>query len=173
MDRISLERAKDIAHNLLTMNDAWCKKIDVVGSIRRERPTINDIDFVVIATDSGWNSIEGNMVITFRARYVLSGSKILRFMVPFKNDLQVDFYRGDESNYGILKLVRTGSAEHNIWLARYAIGKGMRLQYSKGLTEKGEVIAGRTEEGVFKALGLDYIIPSEREMVSGKPVWMK
>ena len=48
-----------------------------------------------------------------------------------------------------------------------AISKGMRIKYSEGL------IAGETEQGVFEALGLPCPLPSEREIVDGKPVWMQ
>ena len=70
-------------------------------------------------------------------------------------------------------LVRTGSADHNVWLASYAISKGMRIKYSEGLIKDKSVIAGETEKGVFEALGLPYPLPSEREIVDSKPVWMQ
>jgi len=84
----------------------------------------------------------------------------------------VDFYRAKPSTFGIHLLVRTGSADHNMWLAGYAISKGMRIKYSEGLIKDNSVIAGETEQGVFEALGLPYPLPSEREIVEGKPVWM-
>jgi DNA polymerase/3'-5' exonuclease PolX len=48
----------------------------------------------------------------------------------------------------------------------------MRIKYSEGLIKDGSAIAGETEQGVFEALGLPYPLPSEREIVEGKPVWM-
>ena len=69
-------------------------------------------------------------------------------------------------------LVRTGSAEHNVWLAGYAISKGMRIRYSEGLIKEGVAVAGETEQGVFEALGLPYPLPSEREITDKKPVWI-
>jgi len=85
--------------------------------------------------------------------------------------VQVDFYRAKPETYGIHKLIRTGSAEHNIYLAKLAIKKGMRLHYSKGLVNKsGEIVAGKDEAGVLHALGLPYIKPELREMVRGRPV---
>ena len=69
-------------------------------------------------------------------------------------------------------LVRTGSADHNMWLAGCAISMGMRIRYSEGLIKDGVAVAGETERGVFEALGLRYPLPSEREIVDSKPVWM-
>jgi len=85
---------------------------------------------------------------------------------------QVDFYRAKPSTFGIHLLIRTGSADHNMWLAGYAISKGMRLKYSEGLLKEGVPIAGEDEKGVFAALGLICPMPSQREIVEGKPFWM-
>lgn len=76
------------------------------------------------------------------------------------------------NTFGIHKLIRTGSAEHNQWLATYAITKGMRVKYSEGLIKDGKVVAGETEEGVFDALGLSCPEPEKREVADGKPVWV-
>jgi DNA polymerase (family 10) len=89
-----------------------------------------------------------------------------------KGLFQVDFYRAQPKTLGIHLLVRTGSAEHNTWLASLAISKGMRIKYSEGLIKEGKVIARETEKGVFEALGLPYPLPPEREIVDGKPVWL-
>ena len=84
----------------------------------------------------------------------------------------MDFYRAKPSTFGIHLLVRTGSAEHNMWLAGYAISKGMRIKYSEGLIKDDVAIAGETEQSVFEALGLHCPFTSQREVVEGKPVWM-
>ena len=94
--------------------------------------------------------------------------------MPFEGNLfQVDFYRANENNFGIQELIRTGSAEHNTWLASYAISKGYRLKYSDGLVKNDQVVAGKTEESIFSALGLPYPKPEDREIVTGKPIWLK
>jgi len=58
-----------------------------------------------------------------------------------------------------------------VWLAGCAISKGMRIKYSEGLIKDNSAIAGEDEKGVFEVLGLKYPLPSEREIVDGKPVW--
>ena len=59
-----------------------------------------------------------------------------------------------------------------MWLAAYAISKGMRIKYSEGLIKDGNVIAGKDEKEVFTALDLPYPSPSEREVLENKPIWM-
>ncbi len=42
-----------------------------------------------------------------------------------------------------------------------------------GLVKDDKIIAGEPETGVFEALGLSHPLPSEREMVDSKPVWIR
>lgn len=174
---IPIEIAEDLAKDLTTFTIADCIRMDVVGSIRRGKDTVNDIDFVVVATIKGWDNIKKTMEEKFKGKKVLSGPKILRYIVSLEiGNVQVDIYRGTEDNYGILKLVRTGSEEHNIFLAKYAIKRKMRLLYSQGLLGlidgKYTVIA-TTEGDVLRCLGVGWIEPQQREIVNGKPVWLK
>jgi len=85
---------------------------------------------------------------------------------------QVDFYRAQLLTFGIHLLVRPGSAEYNMWLAGHVFSKGTWLKYSEGLIKDGVAVAGENEQGVFETLGLPYPLPSEREIMYGKPVWM-
>lgn len=173
LKEIPLEEIKGVAQDILTLNDAWCKKIDIVGSIRRQKLKINDVDYVVITVnDDYWRVIKESMTGSFGAKVVLSGDQIHRFLIPFKvGAVQVDFYRATEETYGIQKLIRTGSAEHNIYLAKLALRQAKRLLYSKGLMLGDEVIAGKTEAMVFEKLGLKWIPPRMREIVRGEPLW--
>ena len=99
---------------------------------------------------------------------------MIKLNAPFENSLfQVDFYRAMEQTFGIQVLIRTGSADHNMWLAGYAISKGCRLKYSEGLIKDDVAVAGETEESVFSALGLQCPEPQHREVVDGKPAWLK
>jgi DNA polymerase (family X) len=84
---------------------------------------------------------------------------------------QVDFYRVTPQTFGIQEVIRTGSADHNMWLAGYAITKGYRLKYSVGLIKDNVAVAGETEESVFSALDLPCPEPQKREIIDGKPVW--
>ena len=171
---LDLKEAENIACQLKAAVEPQCDRIEVAGSIRRQKPKVHDIDFVVVAkSDAEWQKISDKLK-HLKAKPNCSGNSVIKAFVPCQNGLfQVDFYRAKPSTFGIHLLVRTGSAEHNMWLAAYAISKGMRIRYSsEGLLKEGSVIAGETEKGVFEALGLPYPLPSEREIVDSKPVWM-
>ncbi len=95
-------------------------------------------------------------------------------LAPFKGHLyQPLLVKQDNSSIVTIPTgLNTGSAEHNTWLASYAISKGMRIRYSEGLIKEGKVIAGEDEQSVFEALGLPYPVPNEREIADNKPLWM-
>jgi DNA polymerase/3'-5' exonuclease PolX len=170
---LDLKAAETLAHQIKADVEAHCETIEIAGSIRRQKTKVHDIDFVVVAkNDAEWQKISEKLK-HLKAKPNCSGNSLIKAFLPCQNGLfQVDFYRAKPSTFGIHLLVRTGSADHNMWLAGYAMSKGMRIKYSEGLIKEGSVIAGKDEKGVFEALGLPYPSPSEREIVDNKPVWM-
>ena len=173
LEELDLQAAAKLAHDIASAVETYCERIEVTGSIRRKRQKVHDVDFVVVAkSDADWQKISETLK-RLKAKPSCSGSQLIKAKVPFQNGLfQVDFYRAKPSTFGIHLLIRTGSAQHNCWLAGYAISKGMRLKYSEGLIKDNVAIAGDDEKGVFSALGLPCPMPTEREIVEGKPTWM-
>ena len=171
---LDFDSALALANIVKNFVQIHCEKVEVVGSIRRHRPKIHDVDFVVVTpNDAEWLKIVTELK-RVAAQISCAGNVVIKIYVPCNNGLfQVDFYRAKPSTFGINQLIRTGSADHNMFLASYAISKGMRIKYSEGLLKDGVVIAGETEEGVFNALGLPCPEPQTREIVDGKPVWLK
>jgi len=162
-----------LANEVKNQVSNYCERIDVVGSIRRQRARIHDVDFVVLASDAGWLKI-GEELKKLKAQTSCAGGVVIKALVPYRNVLfQVDFYRAKSTTFGINQLVRTGSADHNMWLASYAISKGMRVKYSEGILKDGVVVAGETEEGVFAALELPCPMPKDREVIDRKPIWLQ
>jgi len=167
LDRAEVE---PFALKIVSTMEHHCIRLEVAGSIRRRKPTVNDIDLVIQPKSNSWLPIIKAIRREFDAITEKQGQKLATLYVPFASRqgqglLQVDLYRASQRTWGILLLIRTGSAEHNIYLAKLAIRKAYRLAYSKGLlNEGGEIIASETEQDVFQALGLDYIPPEEREL---------
>ena len=135
---------------------------------------MHDIDFVVVTkNDADWQKISDKLK-HLKAKPNCSGNSVIKAFLPCQSGLfQVDFYRAKPSTFGIHLLVRTGSADHNMWLASYALSKGFRLKHSEGLIKDKGAVAGETEESVFITLGLQSPEPQLREIIDGKPVWLK
>ena len=171
---LDLKEAESLANQVRAVVEVQCEKIEIAGSIRRQKTKVHDVDFVVVAkSDFDWQKINEKLK-HLKAKPNCAGNSVIKAFLPCSGGLfQVDFYRAKPSTFGIHLLVRTGSADHNMWLAGYAFSKGMRLKYSEGIIKDGAIIAGEDEKGVFAALGLPCPSPSERETVDGKPVWMQ
>lgn len=169
LDRSEIE---PLAFKILAEIEPFCEKAQIAGSIRRLKTTINDIDIVVQPKPDSWLQIIKEIRHEFNTVTEKQGDKLATLLIPFcskqgHGHVQLDIYRASQSTWGILLLVRTGSAEHNVYLCNLALAKGLRLQYSQGLVDsKGNVIAGKTEEDVFEALGLPFILPQNREVKS-------
>ncbi len=155
---MKLERARSIADEVIKRLSPYCQRIGVAGSVRRQKPMVNDIDLVLIPNDL-W-SLHGELMKLGQLK--MSGQKIMRVMI---GNTQVDIYIADETTWATLLLIRTGSKDSNIRLCSLAKKKGWHLAASgDGLfNEKGERIAGDSEESIYGALGLPYQRPEERE----------
>src|SRR5690606_29597909 len=101
------------------------------------------------------------------------GSGDTRSSVRLKNGIEVDLRVVDEESFGAALLYFTGSKAHNVALRQLALDKGWHLtEYGlfEGTGEKGasplssgKRLASRTEEDVYRKLGLQYVEPEMRE----------
>ena len=154
---MDLQRAQSIADSVVKRLSPYCSTIEVAGSVRRKKPAVNDIDFVLIPSDP-WNL---RAEIKALGRIKLRGDKIQRVI---HDGVQVDIYLADQKTWATLLLIRTGSKNSNIRLTTLAKNKGWELHASgSGLfDENGRRIAGDSEESIFEALGIPYLRPEER-----------
>lgn len=89
-----------------------------------------------------------------------SGETKISFILLPKN-LQVDVRLLPMENYGAALLYFTGSKDFNVKMRREAIRQECLLN-EYGLNKKGEIVASRSEEEIFKALGMEYVEPEKR-----------
>ena len=157
---MKLERAQEIADEVIKRLYPYCKKIKVVGSVRRQKPQVRDIDIVLIPADP-WDLEMEVLALARPLQPKLSGGKLKRLNY---NGTQVDLYYATPETWATLLLIRTGSKENNIRLCSLAKRKGWHLAASgDGLfDETGRRVAGNTEESIYEALGLPYQEPWER-----------
>ena len=162
---MQLIEAQTYAEYLLTEIRPLCDNVLVAGSIRRQKPTINDIDIVVIPKkqkDVFWDAIAARLE-NRGFRKVQHGPKLMTYRHP-KGTFTVDIYRATPETWGVLTLIRTGSTEHNIALCKRALHLGLELSAKDGVLKEGQVIASETEEGIFEALKMTYVKPENREV---------
>ena len=92
------------------------------------------------------------------------GSGDTKTSVLTATGLQVDLRVVTPRTFGAACQYFTGSKAHNIKLRQRALARGFMLnEYGLSDAQTGEVIAGETEEDVYRALGLACIPPPMRE----------
>lgn len=132
--------------------------IDIAGSLRRRKETIGDID--LLATSSEPKKLIAAFKALREIHEVLEEGPA-KLMVRYINGLQGDLLILKPEEYGAALVHFTGSREHNILLRERAIKKGMKLS-EHGLFKGKTRVTSRTEEQIYKSLGLQFIPPEIR-----------
>jgi DNA polymerase (family 10) len=135
------------------------KKADYVGSLRRMKETIGDID-IIAASSKPKELIEKFVKFPGVTQIITSGEA--KSTVIHQAGTQIDLEILPEDEYGSLLQHFTGSKEHNVAMRTYAQTKNMSFS-EHGFKFKGKLHKLRDEKEVYKFLGMDYIEPELRE----------
>ncbi|WP_343117175.1 DNA polymerase/3'-5' exonuclease PolX [Ostreiculturibacter nitratireducens] len=159
--RFRIDRAEEFAESILDFirGIEGVKEALVAGSYRRRKETVGDLDILVTAK-KGAKVMKAALDYDEIARVASQGPT--RATVLLRSGLQVDIRVVREESYGAALMYFTGSKAHNIVLRRRAQAKGLKLN-EYGLFRGKKRVAGKTEEEVYKALGLPWIVPELRE----------
>jgi len=137
-------------------------RAEVMGSLRRFRETIGDVDVVVAAESSPEAVMSRFTSMPLVAEVIAYGAR--KSAIISSSGMQIDLRVVEPGQYGSAALYFTGSKAHNIRLRQLAIERGWTLsEYGLADAATGEVIASATEEAVYGALGLPWIPPELRE----------
>ncbi|HEV8695812.1 MAG TPA: hypothetical protein VGQ93_16745 [Lysobacter sp.] len=149
--------------------------VEIAGSIRRRRPTVNDIDIVCLPKSGDYVTLR-ERVLT-HTHVISDGKEVI--LTRLQNGVQLDLWLAQQpkrdlfsqtpTNFGSLLLCRTGSTAHNIWLVEHAKRLGLSWNPHHGVFGKCPrrgvyaCLACATEEEIFAALQLDFVPPERRE----------
>ena len=164
--RIRLHEAEQYARALVEYLKAGgggggggIEAIEVAGSFRRRRETIGDLDIVVSCANPA--DVIARFARFSDVKHVASQGDT-RSTVRLAGGLQVDLRVIEPEAYGAALQYFTGSQAHNIELRKIAQTQKLKLN-EYGVFRGERRIAGRTEEEVYAALGMDWIPPELRE----------
>ncbi len=159
--RIPLKKAEKIASGIVkkVKKLAEVKEAIPAGSLRRKKETIGDID-IVVRTNNSEKVLKKFVKMDF-AKNILGVGKE-KAIIMTKEGIQVDVRVFTDDEFGAGLLYFTGDKGHNIWLRKIAIKKGWKLNEYGLFDEKNKRIAGKTEEEIYKKLGLKYLSPEKR-----------
>lgn len=155
----ALSDAEEIVNTLKTLKEV--KRVNIAGSTRRMKETIGDIDILVTSQNPA-KVIDFFSKMPNVAQVLAKGDT--KSSIRLKEGIQIDLRVVDDKIFGAALLYFTGNQQHNIILRRMAIERGLKLsEYGLFDRKNDRLIAGKTEEGVYKKLGLSYIEPELRE----------
>src|SRR5919197_124406 len=145
------------------------KKAIVVGSFRRMKETVGDIDYLAEVENGNDddNSNTSEIVMDYFASMPevseVIGKGPSKTFVKLNNGMDADLLIVPQESFGSALQYFTGSKEHSIALRKVAISNNLRLNEWGVYDKDNRMVAGSTEEGVYHALGLEWIPPEMRE----------
>ena len=158
--RMPLVKAEKIANKMIFQ----LKKLPEVeeaiaaGSVRRKKSTVRDIDLIV-KTKQPEKVIQLFTKMTFVKKVLGKGPE--KATIITKENVQADLRVFTNEEFGAGLLYFTGDKEHNIWLRKIAIKKGMKLN-EYGLFKGKKKITGKTEREIYNILGVKMPSPEKR-----------
>jgi len=141
-------------------------KIQYAGSLRRHRETIGDIDILICTSKKDHTDKNIEKIMNHFTQYeymdeILAKGKT-KSSIVLDSGIQVDLRIVENQNFGAALHYFTGSKNHNIAIRDRAKRKGLKIN-EYGVFKGEKIVAGNTEESVFKSIGLPFIIPELRK----------
>lgn len=164
--RIAIGKAFEIAESILNAlkETGLTNRLEIAGSLRRRKETIGDIDLLA-TSDRAEKLLNAFCKLPFVKTVIARGPT--KASIRVSAGVQVDLRVLPDELFGAALYYFTGSKEHNVATRSIAVRNGITIsEYGvfRGTAEKkGKLLASKTEEEVFAAIGLPYIPPELRE----------
>lgn len=177
---MKIEYAKAIAEGLVEQLAPHCERIQIAGSIRREKPEVKDIEIVAIPKpydvglfESGiatvvnqWEKVKGELPCKYTQRIIKASYYSGMPETSWFEDIKLDLFLATPANWGLILAIRTGSAEysHQV-LANGWCRKGYHSIDGMLFHEKSKWERKVTEEWqLFQLLDIPMPEPKDREV---------
>jgi DNA polymerase (family 10) len=166
--RIRIDVADTLAQPIIAMLRSLkgVKRAEACGSLRRRKETIGDLDFLASAKNAGpvmdaFGAMPGVSQVINRGDTLTSVLLVIG-SGPAASSVRADLRVVDDAQFPFGLAYFTGSKEHNIVMRSRAQARGLKLNEYALTGAKGDV-ACKTEDDIYKALGLTYVPPEQRE----------
>jgi len=134
-------------------------EVTVAGSYRRRRETVGDLDILVTCADAA--KVMDRLAAYEAVAEVMARGET-RMAIRLRNGLQMDLRVVPAESYGAALQYFTGSKDHNIEIRKRGVERHLKIN-EYGVFRGDKLVAGRTEEEVYKCVGLPWIPPELRE----------
>ncbi len=132
----------------------------VAGSARRMRETVGDLDILVLS------SME-EKVMDFFVRLPEVSDIVAKgptkTTVMLKIGVTCDLRAIEPDSFGAALQYFTGSKDHNVQVRTIAVGMGYKLNEYGLFDKKGKLVSARSEQDIYKKLGMQWMPPEMRE----------
>lgn len=141
--------------------ESWphVKRLELVGSLRRMQETIGDLDLLAVSDNTEDTLRRFVSLPQIESVYTHGQSNAL---VRLNIGMDADLWVVPEESYGAALIAWTGSKAHNVHLRTIAKKKGYLLD-DFGLFKKTKLVAGATEQAVYRMLGMQWVPPELRD----------
>jgi DNA polymerase (family 10) len=169
--RFLLDTADEVAQKIteLIQGMPGVEKITPAGSLRRGRDTVGDLDMLITGKFAS-NETQRDKVIEAILKLpgiqdvLAKGENKVSFKL--RSGLQVDVRLLPPDSFGAALQYFTGSKSHSVALRQRALRMGLTLnEYGLVRLEDNKRVASKTEEDIYKKLGLEFIPPELRESI--------
>lgn len=142
-------------------------KVTPAGSLRRGRETVGDLDLLITgkccANDAQRRKVQ-DAILEFPGILEVLAKGENKVSFKLRTGMQVDVRLLPPESFGAALQYFTGSKNHNVSLRQRALRMGYTLsEYGLLRVEDNKSVAAKTEEEIYRKLGLAFIPPELRE----------
>lgn len=181
---IELSEARAFAEEWVALfrRDGDCKRVEIAGSIRRQKPEVKDIEIVAepyLRTDLFGAPldesskldlmIEKFVQLGMLKKRITSAGNVQAYGPKYKalalaNDVPLDlFIVRPPAQWGAVFAIRTGPGDYSKYLVTACQGMGLRCSEGRLVYPDGGTFATPTEEDFFRGCGVPWVPPEQRK----------
>jgi len=180
-----LSKAFAVAVQLESRLAPFCERIEIAGSIRRQKETVGDIEILFVPKSAkrmrdlfieeeyslAWAEVDRMIGKELDKRPNVNGQVAWgdqnRLAIHTASGIPVDFFATTQDKWWNSLVVRTGGKENNMAICAEAIRKGWNFEaygtgYHRTLGDKPHHQT-TSERDVYEFIGLRYIRPEDRK----------
>ncbi|TET99235.1 MAG: DNA polymerase/3'-5' exonuclease PolX [Candidatus Stahlbacteria bacterium] len=135
-------------------------RVAPAGSYRRVKETVGDLDILVESNDN--RKVMKKFTAFSEVKKVLESGETKTSIVVEGLDIQMDLRVVPKESFGAALMYFTGSKDHNVRIRSLALKRGLKVN-EYGVFRNDTMVAGKTEEEIYKFLNLQFIPPEIRE----------
>lgn len=135
-------------------------RVAPAGSYRRMKETVGDLDILVESNDN--RKVMKKFTAFSEVKKVLESGETKTSIVVEGLDIQMDLRVVPKESFGAALMYFTGSKDHNVRIRSLALKRGLKVN-EYGVFRNDTMVAGKTEEEIYKFLNLQFIPPEIRE----------